>query len=119
MANKPKSRQRSTAPARKPTRSQPAQPRQETPRGNLNRIGALWLSRNKTRQGDRYMTGRLQLDDNTEIRLMVFKNGYKLEERHPDYIIYEPEAPADTTARDEQAKGKGKATYSDDDKIPF
>ena len=116
MATKPK---RSTAPAkqRRPTRGQPAAP-QPAARGNLNRIGALWLSHNRTRQGDRYMTGRLQLDDNTEIRLMVFKNGYKEEERHPDYIIYEPEAAQDTAARETQAKGKGRATHSDDD-IPF
>lgn len=118
MATKPK---RSTAPAkqRRATRSKPEQ--RETrgnQRGNLNRIGALWLSRNRTRQGDRYMTGRLQLDDNTEIRLMVFKNGYKEEERHPDYIIYEPESQQDTAARDTQAKGKGKADYDDSD-IPF
>jgi len=115
MTTKPK---RSVAPARKPTRSQPAQPRQEKPQGNLNRIGALWLSRNRTRQGDRYMSGRITLDDNTEIRLLVFKNGFKENDSHPDYIIYEPEARQDTAARDEQAKGKGKATYSDDD-IPF
>lgn len=116
MATKPK---RSTAPAkqRRTTRSQPAA-QQPAARGNLNRIGALWLSRNRTRQGDRYMTGRLQLDDNTEIRLMVFKNGYKEEDRHPDYIIYEPEAQQDTAARDQQAKGKGKADYDDSD-IPF
>lgn len=119
MATKPK---RSTAPAkqRRATRSKPEQ--RETgrgnARGNLNRIGALWLSKNRTRQGDRYMSGRLQLDDNTEIKLLVFKNGYKEEDRHPDYIIYEPEAQQDTAARDQQAKGRGKATHSDDD-IPF
>jgi len=118
MANKPKQRQRSTAPTRKPTRNQPAAA-QPAARGNLNRIGALWLSRNKTSQGDRYMTGRITLEEGgDEIRLMVFKNGYKQEERHPDYIIYEPEAPADTAAREAQAKGKGKADYDDSD-IPF
>lgn len=117
MATKPK---RSTAPAkqRRATRSRPEN--RETARnqrGNLNRIGALWLSKNRTRQGDRYMSGRLQLDDNTEIKLLVFKNGYKEEDRHPDYIIYEPEAQQDTVAREQQAKGKGKADY--DDSIPF
>ena len=103
-------------PKRGATRGQPAA-QQPAARGNLNRIGALWISDRKTRQGDKYLTGRIQLDDNTEIRLMVFKNGYKEEPRHPDYIIYEPEAPADTNTRDQQAKGKGKADY--DDSIPF
>lgn len=107
-------------PKRKATRSKPETANQKkqvgnTSRGNLNRIGALWI--NEGRNG-KFMSGRIELAEDAAIRILVFKNGFKDEPNQPDYIIYEPESAEDTAAREQQARGKGRATHSDDD-IPF
>lgn len=105
------------APAqRRINRSNPAPAnRQTNNQGGLNRIGALWLGR--TRRGDGMMSGRIELSDG-EIRILVFKNNYKENESHPDYIIYEPESRDEQNNRNRQAQGKGRADYDDSD-IPF
>lgn len=94
---------------------QPAN-RQTNNKGGLNRIGALWLGRTKTGAG--MMSGRIELFDGS-IRILVFKNSYKEDEKHPDYIIYEPETVEEQRNRETQASGKGKANYSSADDIPF
>ena len=93
---------------------QPAN-RQTDNQGGLNRIGALWLG--KTRTGGGMMSGRIELADG-QIRILVFKNSYKENEKHPDYIIYEPETVEEQRNREQQAQGKGRADYDDSD-IPF
>ncbi len=79
---------------------------------NLNRIGALWLG--ETRNGKRMMSGRIELTENQEIRVLVFKNDYKETESQPDYVIYEPENREDNSNRDRAAK-----EWKKDDDIPF
>lgn len=54
---------------------------------NLVKIGALWLKTGKG--GSRFMSGMIQEGDQ-HIRLLVFKNNYKEEAKHPDYVIYAP-----------------------------
>lgn len=78
-------------------------------RGKLQKVGALWL---KTGNNGKFMSGTITLGEgeNATIRLLVFKNGYKEESKHPDYVIYTPE--------DSEAGGDGKAKITDDD-IPF
>lgn len=76
-------------------------------KNGLKKIGALWLGTGKT--GTKFMSGRIEFDDETEIRLLVFKNGYKEQSKHPDYIIYEPS----------EEQNAGRSTPKDDDDIPF
>lgn len=45
-----------------------------------DKLGALWL-RTSTR-GD-YMTGEIN-----GVKVVIFTNGYKQDEKHPDYIVY-------------------------------
>ena len=48
-------------------------------------IGSLW--RHKTSQGKAYLSGELEIDG-TKHKVVVFKNDYKEQEKHPDYRIY-------------------------------
>jgi hypothetical protein len=73
---------------RKPASAPPAKRASGNDRGKLNKIGALWMSEGKN---GKFMSGRITLDDGeTEVRILVFKNGYKEQAKHPDYVIYEP-----------------------------
>ena len=79
-------------------------------KNGLKKIGALWLGTGKA--GTKFMSGRIEIDDDNEIRLLVFKNGYKEASKHPDYIIYEPE--------EEQQRGSNRGRNSEaSDDIPF
>lgn len=73
---------------RKPASTKPPSsgPR-KTERGKLVKIGALWMAEGKN---GKFMSGRITVDGDQEIRILVFKNGYKEESKHPDYVIYEP-----------------------------
>ena len=59
-------------------------------RGKLKKIGALWI---KTGNSGKFMSGTLSLDEtdpNQTVKVLVFKNGYKEEAKHPDYVVYIP-----------------------------
>jgi len=81
--------------------------------GGLNRIGALWIGEGRN---GKFMSGRIELSEGQETRILVFKNNYKEESRHPDYIIYEPESKEETKNRNRAAKDWGGPS---DDDIPF
>jgi hypothetical protein len=100
-------------PPRKASKDKPAAP--QTGRPALNKIGVLWL---KDGQNGKFMSGRIELSDGNEMCIFVFKNGYKENASHPDYVIFEPENEEAKKAREAQAAGKGKATHDDSD-IPF
>ena len=51
----------------------------------LNKCGALWLKENK--KGNKFMSGEIEIGDE-KIYITVFKNSYKKEDKHPDYLIY-------------------------------
>ncbi len=52
------------------------------------KLGALWQK--SSARGD-YFTGTVN-----GVKVVVFRNGYKQEEKHPDWIVYEskPKDPA-------------------------
>ena len=45
-----------------------------------DKIGALWV---KTSERGDYMTGEINGQ-----KIVVFTNGYKQSDKHPDYVIY-------------------------------
>ena len=47
-------------------------------------IGALWINEGKN---IKYLAGEITID-NEVTKIVVFKNSYKTEEKHPDYRIY-------------------------------
>ena len=111
MATKPKPKQQQQ---RRTNRSNPE--RRETGKGkqgNLNRIGALWIGEGRN---GKFMSGRIELTEGQEVRILVFKNNYKEESKHPDYIIYEPESQQENANRNRAAKDWGGPA---DDDIPF
>jgi len=55
---------------------------------NLKKIGALWLGTGKN--GSKFMSGRIELSEDEELRVLVFKNGFKEKPSQPDYVVYEP-----------------------------
>jgi hypothetical protein len=51
---------------------------------NDDKIGALW--ENTTGKGQKYLSGQIEIDGK-KIRIVAFKNGYKKEDKHPDWNI--------------------------------
>ena len=55
-------------------------------------IGALWVK--ESGKCGKYMTGQIDIEPASEmsegniIKLVVFKNTYKKEDKHPDYRIF-------------------------------
>ena len=50
---------------------------------NKDKIGSLWISEGK---GKKYLSGSIKIDDK-EHKIVVFKNDYKKDGKHPDYNI--------------------------------
>lgn len=71
----------------------------------FRKIGALWL---KDGQNGKYMSGQVSEDLPAGAKLLVFKNTYKRDERHPDYTI--------NVADDEQERP---AQAPQDPDVPF
>ena len=107
-AIKPATRQKTTAPAKEKRQ----QTRQSSTKGGLNKIGALWIGEGRN---GKFMSGRIELTEGQEVRILVFKNSYKEESKHPDYVIYEPENVEEKDNRRKAAKDFG----ASDDDIPF
>lgn len=53
-------------------------------------IGALWKKESK--DGKIYFSGNIEIAEGNKIRVVVFANDRKKNEREPDYRIYETEA---------------------------
>lgn len=76
--------------------------------GGLVKIGALWLKEGKN---GRFMSGVIKNGENeNDVRILVFRNSFKEEPRHPDYVIY---VPAD------EPGNRATSRPIDDDDIPF
>ena len=52
------------------------------------KIGALWVKENKN--GKKYLSGEIEFNGE-KVRIVIFKNTYKKEKKHPDYIIKKSE----------------------------
>lgn len=75
------------------------QPQQEQPTGRAyENAGAMW--ERKTRKGDAYLSGYLELADGSRIAFTAFRNGYKqstADQAKPDWVLFvpTPEPPTD------------------------
>ena len=49
----------------------------------MTKLGALWKNKN----GKKVLTGNVEIDGK-KTKIVIFPNGHKEEEKHPDYIIY-------------------------------
>lgn len=50
----------------------------------FKKIGALWL---KDGKNGKYMSGTVQEDVPAGAKILVFKNTYKKDDKHPDYTL--------------------------------
>lgn len=57
--------------------------------------GGLWAGR--TQSGEIYFSG---YDGN--LKLLIFKNKFKTEDKHPDYVMYVTKKPHDTSDAEEK-----------------
>ena len=57
-----------------------------------NNIGALWL---KESEKGKYMSGIIEIEGQ-KIPIVVFKNSYKKEDKHPDYVILKSKTKSDS-----------------------
>ena len=57
-------------------------------------LGALWVS--ATKDGKKYLSGEIAIDGQ-KTKIVVFKNNYKEEDKHPDYKIFQKIIPNDNT----------------------
>lgn len=70
--------------------------------GAMLQLGGLWV--NESKNGNKYMTGYLG-----NLKLMVFRNNYKTDDKHPDYVMYLAEKPRNNENSNEETQ----------DDIPF
>lgn len=56
-------------------------------------IGALWEKKGK---GGAYFSGIVKLPDGRKLEIVVFKNGFKKKDNHPDWRIYPSSKQRDT-----------------------
>lgn len=60
-------------------------PRKEKKEETKNEsIGALWVNEGKSQK---YLAGQIEVDGKLT-KIVVFKNSFKKDEKHPDYRIY-------------------------------
>lgn len=78
-------------------------------------IGGIW--KRTTKKGDLLLSMRVELDGK-KYELVGFKNGFKTEDKHPDFSIFlsEPYTPQQTT---QPSATKQAETIQEDDDLPF
>jgi uncharacterized protein (DUF736 family) len=87
---------------------------------NSDSIGAMWI---KEKNGKKYMTGVIEINGE-KINIVVFKNGYKKEDKHPDYRILRSRSKSELSGNseqlpDKQFKPENKESGYENDEIPF
>ncbi len=76
-------------------------------------LGALWK---KSNDKGEFFTGAVTLDG-VKIDIVVFPNGYKREERHPDFRILK--AKGERRPQPAAPTSGARTVEPDDDRIPF
>jgi hypothetical protein len=61
-----------------------------TEKSPMLQLGGLWINESLSGKG-KYMTGYLG-----NLKIMVFRNNFKTEDKHPDYVMYLTEKKRDT-----------------------
>lgn len=67
----------------------------------MGKVGGLWKSTDKN--GNSYLSGSIDVYG----KIKIFKNSYKTEEKHPDYVIYD--------TREKTEKKDGGTNFNDFD----
>ena len=83
---------------------------------NEDKLGALWI--NEKKDGSKYMSGEIEVDGQT-LKVVVLKNNYKKESKHPDYEVLRKKQQGEGSGQPQGSKQEQavKETFQDD--IPF
>lgn len=91
---------------------------------NESKIGALWKSKSDNLRAP-FAKGEIDFQGH-KLKVVIFPNGYKKEDRHPDFVVYldaPKDAPGSTRTAPEGNKPlpptKSAAVMIFDDEIPF
>jgi uncharacterized protein (DUF736 family) len=76
-----------------------------------DKIGALWVRKND--KGEQAISGQLELNGE-RLDIVVFKNTYKTEDKHPTYVIYKSRPKTAAAAVKPAAKPAAKAPQQDE-----
>lgn len=86
----------------------------------MQNIGALWGKTAKS--GNKFLSGMIEVDGK-KVRVTVWKNSHKKEDKHPDYQVYldtwEPNGGETKPKNEGKPKSAPKPQVDDDDDIPF
>ena len=80
-----------------------------------NKLGALWSR--ETRSGGNLLKGVLDIDGK-KIDIVIWANGYKENDRQPDFYIYEDDYRKQQAAQSSEFP-EGSGSNDDGDEIPF
>ena len=88
---------------------------------DLTKAGAFWLR--DAKNGSKFMSGKIEQALPAGSELLVFKNNYKKEDRHPDYEIFVKQAEQPEDATPAQGPTAGQTRKANEaapvDDIPF
>jgi len=75
-------------PTKKTSNNTPSKPQNEDGNSdnNLEQVGACWIQ--ESAKGNKYMSCVINEDISEGDRVLIFRNNYKEEDKHPDYRIY-------------------------------
>jgi len=81
----------------------------------MTKLGALWKNKN----GKDMFSGVIEIDDK-KTRIVVFANGFKDDDKKPDYIIYlsEDQAQKTNNSTAEKTNNQTDNPFNDSD-VPF
>ncbi|MEL7433030.1 MAG: hypothetical protein AAFN11_03705 [Chloroflexota bacterium] len=71
--------------------SQPETQAPDTPKADMIQLGGLWA--NRTKDGEIYFSGYLG-----NAKLLIFKNKFKTEDKHPAFVMYVAPNPKNNSA---------------------
>lgn len=62
----------------------------------LRKVGAMWL---REKNGKKYMSGSVNESLPSGTKLLMYRNDYKKDEKHPDYTLHVVDDEADQSDR--------------------
>lgn len=69
---------------------------------NSNKVGAVWVRKSKT-SGNQYLSMQLELDGK-KYNLSAFKNKNKVEDKHPNFLVFPSNPPGQPSTAPAVAK---------------
>lgn len=71
------------------------------------KVGSLWISDKPTKDGNKFLSGKIQVPGGEELSIWVFRNDKGDNPKRPDYVIQAKveDAPPDVTPDEDESDG--------------